>query len=122
MIKIHLGWIAVLLLAGPHPANAGDAMHGEQLYESRCAGCHSLDANRIGPMHRGVVGRKAGSVAGFDYSAALRKSKLIWNEKTLDQWLADPERLIAGQKMGYRVAEAEDRADLIAFLKRESSQ
>jgi cytochrome c len=85
-------------------------LRGEQLYQSRCAACHSLDANRIGPMHRGVYGRKVGSVPGFDYSPAVRKSKLQWSEKTLDQWLTDPEGLIVGQKMGYRVAEAADRS------------
>jgi cytochrome c len=101
-------------------ANAADAERGEQLYDSRCIGCHSLDDNRIGPMHRGVYGRRAGSAKGFDYSAALAKSKLTWNDKTLDRWLADPEKLVPGQKMGFQVPDASDRADLIAYLKRES--
>lgn len=114
--------LAVFLLSIGFPALAADAARGEQLYESRCTGCHSLDASRIGPMHRGVFGRKAGSVPDFEYSAGVKKSTLVWSDKTLDQWLTDPERLIAGQKMGYRVPEASDRADLIAFLKRESGK
>lgn len=96
---------------------AGSAKNGEALYSSRCIGCHSIDANRTGPLHRGVVGRKAGSVADFNYSEALKKSKVIWNEKTLNQWLADPEKFIPGQKMNISVPDAQDRKDLIAYLK-----
>jgi cytochrome c len=101
---------------------AGEASRGEQLYESRCTGCHSLDANRIGPMHRGVFGRKAGSVSDFEYSSAVKRSKVVWNEQTLERWLSDPEKLIPGQKMGYQVPEAADRADIVAYLKRESQK
>lgn len=95
----------------------GDAKHGQELYSSRCFACHSIDANRVGPAHRGVFGRKAGAVSGYDYSPALKKSTIIWNEQTLDRWLADPEKSIPGQKMGYSVMDAKDRADLIAYLK-----
>lgn len=96
---------------------AGDARNGELIYSSRCIACHSIDASRTGPSHRGVVGRKAGSVADFDYSPALKKSKVIWNEKTLYRWLENPEQSIPGQKMGYSVPDAKDRKDLIAYLK-----
>jgi cytochrome c len=95
---------------------AGDGARGRELYETRCIACHSLDADRIGPRHRGLIGRRAGSVAGFDYSAALRAAELVWNDATLDRWLADPEATMPGQKMNYRVADARDRADLIAYL------
>jgi cytochrome c len=88
------------------------------LYESRCGGCHSVDSHRIGPLHNGVFGRRAGSAAGYEYSAALKSSTLIWGEATLDQWLSNPERTIPGQAMGYRVEDARDRADLIAYLRR----
>lgn len=97
--------------------DTGDAMRGARLYEARCGGCHSVDAHRVGPAHRGVFGRRAGAAAGFDYSPALRASRLVWNERTLDAWLADPERTIPGQAMGYRVESARDRADLIAYLR-----
>ena len=101
--------------------SAGDAMRGETLYESRCIGCHALDANRVGPMHRGVYGRKAGAVAGFAYSEAVARSDIVWTDQTLDRWLTDPQALIPGQRMNVRVNKAEDRADLIAYLKRESA-
>jgi cytochrome c len=99
---------------------AGDAVRGQQLYESRCVACHSVEQSRVGPAHQGVFGRRAGRVAGYDYSAALKTSKLVWSEKTLDAWLANPERTIPGQKMGYIVTDASDRADLIAYLKKVS--
>lgn len=97
---------------------SGDASRGAQLYENRCGACHSVDSNRIGPMHKGVFGRRAGSAAGFAYSPALKSSELVWGDATLDQWLTDPERTIPGQAMGYRVDEPRDRADLIAYLRR----
>lgn len=101
---------------------AGDATRGESLYEARCGACHSLDDNRVGPKHRGVFGRRAGSVAQFEYSPALKRSKVVWKRSTLDRWLANPEALIPGQRMGYQVPDAQDRADLIAYLQRASAQ
>jgi cytochrome c len=96
---------------------AADAARGKQLYESRCIGCHSIDQNRAGPAHKGVFGRKAGSVKGFAYSPALKSSRLTWNERTLDRWLANPEALIPGQSMGFTVPDSIDRADLIEYLR-----
>lgn len=110
-------WFAIL--AAPAQA-AGDAARGEELYDARCTGCHSLDANRVGPLHRGVVGRKAGSIRDFAYSPALRKATITWSEPMLDRWLANPEALVPGQKMGYSVTDAVDRADIIAYLRRET--
>ncbi|RTL57897.1 MAG: c-type cytochrome [Rhodocyclaceae bacterium] len=101
---------------------AADAGRGRQLYEQRCSACHSMDQNRVGPMHRGVFGRKVGSAAGYDYSAALAHGKIVWDERMLDAWLSDPEKLIPGQRMGYSVPNAADRADLIAYLRTESGK
>jgi cytochrome c len=117
-MKTVLQLLAIVALLNISPAfAAGDAKNGESIYSSRCIACHSIDANRTGPAHRGVYGRKAGAVADYDYSPALKKSKIIWNEKTLNKWLANPEKLIPGQKMGYSVPDAKDRMDLIAYLK-----
>ncbi|MFZ6654210.1 c-type cytochrome [Undibacterium sp. TJN19] len=96
---------------------AGDASAGQLLYQARCAACHSVQYNGVGPAHLGVFGRKAGSVEAYVYSAALSKADLVWNEKLLDAWLRDPEKLVPGQKMGVSVASARERADLIAYLK-----
>jgi cytochrome c len=96
---------------------AGDPINGKALYEARCVACHSADFNGVGPSHRGVFGRIAGKVGGFAYSPALKSSNVVWNEANLDRWLADPEKLVPGQRMGLNVAEGTERADLIAYLK-----
>jgi cytochrome c len=96
---------------------AGDPAAGEALY-SRCLACHALAYDRVGPRHCGVVGRRAGGVPGFDYSDAMKRSKLVWDEKTLDRFLADPVKTVPGTTMTYAgVDSARDRADLIAYLK-----
>ncbi|NKB49404.1 MAG: c-type cytochrome [Alphaproteobacteria bacterium] len=97
-----------------------DSGRGELLYESRCSVCHSLDANRVGPKHQGLHGRRAGGVEGFDYSPALQKSEVIWTDDTIDRWLENPQGFIPGQRMNIRVPKATDRADIIAYLKRQS--
>jgi cytochrome c len=116
------GALGLCVLNPAQGAQPGDAERGKTLYESRCNACHSLEANRVGPLHRGVFGRRSGSVQDYDYSPALKKSKIDWNEKTLDVWLRDPEKAVPGQKMGFQVPEAADRADLIAYLRRESGK
>lgn len=94
----------------------GDAERGALLYDSRCIGCHSLQANRIGPRHNDVFGRQVGSLDDFDYSPALAASTAIWDAESLDRWLADPERFLPGQRMNFMVEDPQDRRDLIAFL------
>ena len=94
----------------------GDARRGEELYV-RCAACHSLAQDRVGPRHCGLLGRRAGIVPGFDYSAAMRKSGIVWNAESLDRFLANPMKVVPGTTMTYAgVDEKKDRADLIAFL------
>ena len=113
-----VGACAALCAAAASPAcAAGDTLSGQQLYEARCAGCHSVDEHRVGPAHRGVFGRKAGSQEGFSYSNALKKSAIVWNEKTLDAWLIEPEKLIPGQAMNVQVGDAKVREDIVAFLR-----
>jgi cytochrome c len=94
-----------------------DIVRGKALYAQRCAACHSVDYNGVGPSHAGVFGRKAGAVANYAYSPALKASKLNWTADKLDQWLADPEKFVPGQKMGVGVADAGERLALIKYLK-----
>jgi cytochrome c len=93
----------------------GNPVRGGSLYQS-CAGCHSLDENEVGPKHRGVVGRRAACVPGYAYSTALKKSKIVWDKPTLDRWLAAPQKLAPGSKMFFSVSNAQNRADIIAYL------
>ena len=95
----------------------GDVVRGEQVY-TRCFACHALERDRTGPRHCGLFGRKAGSVPGFEYSDAMKKSGIVWNEKTLALFLADPAKTVPGTSMGYAgVKDAQERNDLIAYLK-----
>ena len=117
-MKKFLPWACAAVLAVQASFSFGaDAARGQQLYESRCIGCHSIEDNRAGPAHKGVFGRKAGMAKGFDYSPAVKSSKLIWNERTLDRWLTNPEATIPGQKMGFSVPSSIDRADIIEYLR-----
>jgi cytochrome c len=93
----------------------GDAAHGKTLYQA-CQACHSIDDNDLGPKHRGVVGRRAGSVADYNYSSALKNSGLTWDPTTLDRWLSNPSALVPGTKMYFTIPDAQARADIIAYL------
>ncbi len=114
--------VAALAVHPGGPARAADAERGGALYEARCGACHSLDAHRVGPMHRGVFGRRAGSAPGYDYSPALNGARMVWDAASLDAWLKDPEALVPGQRMGYSVPDATDRDDLVAFLRRATTR
>ncbi|MBW8717859.1 MAG: c-type cytochrome [Variovorax paradoxus] len=108
---------AAALAAAAHAWAVPDAVRGEQVY-ARCLACHALAVDRVGPRHCGLFGRLAGSVPGFTYSEAMKKSKIVWNDKTLDRFLAKPLAMVPGTAMTYDgVPDAAERADLIAYLK-----
>jgi cytochrome c len=94
---------------------AGDPLRGKTVYQV-CMGCHSLDEDDVGPHHRGVVGRVAGTVPGYAYSPALKNSHIVWSPDTLDRWLTNPQALVPGVKMFFAMPSAQDRADVIAYL------
>lgn len=95
----------------------GDVVRGEQVY-TRCFACHALEHDRTGPRHCGLFAQ-AGSVPGFDYSDAMKKSGIVWNEKTLALFLADPAKTVPGTSMAYAgVKDGQERNDLIAYLKK----
>jgi cytochrome c len=95
----------------------GDAVRVKVVFEKRCTGCHAMDSEREGPRLAGVFGRKAGSVVGFNYSAGLKNSGLTWTDATLERWLTDPDLMVKDNSMSISVPKAEDRRDLIAYLK-----
>jgi cytochrome c len=114
-----LAGVCAGLIAGAALAQ-GDAQRGAALYAARCGACHSLDEHGPGPRHRGLIGRRAGGEPGepgYDYSPALRASKVVWTKATLDRWLANPSAFIPGNKMVVQLAnDPGERADLIAWL------
>ncbi len=100
------------LAASPAQVKAGEAVYG------RCLACHSLQDDRTGPHHCGLFGRRAGSVKGFDYSDAMKRSRIVWDEKSLDRFLAAPMKMVPGTSMGYAgIGDRQERADLIAYLR-----
>jgi cytochrome c len=112
------GMLAVtILVASAAQAATGDPAHGAQIYQ-RCQLCHSIEHDLVGPRHLGLFGRKAGSIAGYPYSAAMRSSGITWSEGTLNQFLSGPQAFVPGTRMTFTgLPDEQDRADVIAFLK-----
>lgn len=93
----------------------GDVSRGRAIFDKRCTTCHvNTD---MGPKYRGLIGRKAGTVPTFDYSQALQGAGIVWNEELIDKWLTNPDKLVPGNLMGFRVRDPQERADVIAYLK-----
>jgi cytochrome c len=108
----------VIAVVNQAPGAAGpDPGAGRDLLGRRCSGCHATDSSKEGPRLRGVVGRKAGTVAGFSYSDALRNSGITWTEDLLIKWLENPETLVKGNDMEFRVSNAGEREALVDYLK-----
>jgi cytochrome c len=110
---------ATLAAAGMARAD-GDAARGEKKFEE-CAACHKIERSEdsVGPSLHGVFGRKAGTLADFRYSPAMKRSGIIWSAPTIDTFLADPQKVVPGNRMPYAgLADASDRADLIAYLQK----
>jgi cytochrome c len=115
-VRRRLAALGAGLLLPLTAAAAGDPVRGQAVFESRCMGCHSVNADRVGPRLGGVLGRPAGSVRGFEYSEALQARRFRWERASLDRWLADPEALVPGQMMGYALSDPQARADVVAWL------
>jgi cytochrome c len=118
--------IAIVLACAVSPALAaeGDAARGRQAYRA-CAACHSLapDRNMTGPSLAGLWSRKAGSLPSFErYSPALKAADIVWNEASLDPWLADPAHMVPGNRMSFAgIKDGQVRANIIAYLKEASA-
>jgi cytochrome c len=113
--------LALLLLAlvvFPKISRAADeAAQGKQLFEKRCTGCHSLERNKEGPNLTGVYGRQAGTAPGFNYSTALKSSHFVWDEQRMEKWLTDTDSLVEDNNMDFHVPKADERAEIISYLK-----
>ncbi len=110
---------ALAVAVGPARAD-GDAARGEKKFEE-CATCHSLaeGQNGVGPSLHGLFGRRAAEIADFRYSAPMKRSGIIWTAKTLDAFVADPQKVVVGNRMPYAgLPDPGDRADLIAYLEK----
>lgn len=101
---------------------APNAVDGQKIFATRCAECHSLTKNIFGPSLGGVVGRRAGTVPAYPYSAALKQSAIVWDAASLDKWLSGPQKFLPGALMPVSIDDPRTRADIIAYLESESGQ
>jgi cytochrome c len=99
----------------------GDAAAGQMVFDQKCASCHSVAADLshglLGPNLVGVVGRTAGTVAGWDFSTALKDSKVVWTEDNLTKWLTDSTAFVPMAQMDLKVPSRIEREDVISYLK-----
>lgn len=118
----HAAMVLIAVAAiGVSSANAsGDAANGKKWFGVFCAACHSTKAgvNMVGPSLAGVYGRKAGAAPNFNYSDALKNSGIVWNDESLEKWLANPQTDVPGNHMPFAgLPSAQKRADIIEYLK-----
>lgn len=100
----------------------GDPRRGQELYQKRCASCHSLDGEKKGPRLRGIFGRRSAGIQSFTYSEALKSANIVWDVDSLDKWLADTDKFIPDNDMNISVKNPQERSDLIAYLKQVSGR
>ncbi|MGE5537292.1 MAG: c-type cytochrome [Gemmatimonas sp.] len=109
----------VCVSAASTVANAADAEHGKSVFR-QCSVCHSdkPGENRVGPSLAGVVGRKAGEAPGFNYSKPMKDSGITWDDKHLEEYLENPQKVVKGTRMAFPgIKNEKDRDDVIAYLK-----
>lgn len=104
------------------PTTPGDATRGAAVFDKRCTGCHSLTTSREGPKLQGIYGRPTAAIPDFPYSDSLKNAHLTWNDRTLEQWLADPDAFLPGNNMDFYVAKPQERKDLIAFFQQSAAR
>lgn len=114
--------LATLALFGSNSAFAqsGDQVKGKAVF-ARCAICHTVEPgkNKLGPTLANIVGSKAGQVPGFNFSPAMKASKVVWTPDALDKYLANPRAFMPGNRMVFAgLPKPEDRANVIAYLKK----
>jgi cytochrome c len=112
--------IAGLASGSPAAGPTGDPAKGQKVF-ARCMACHKIDASNtsgLGPNLNGVVGRRAGTLKGFRYSTAMAGSARVWNEATLDAYLAAPARNMPGNRMAFPgLSKPDERRDVIAYIR-----
>ena len=111
--------IATFAVLMPVAVRAADATAGQTAF-ARCKICHTLEAggrSPVGPNLHGVFGRKAGSLGGYAYSAAMKNSGIVWDDETLAKYLRDPRGSMPGNKMAFPgIKKDEELANLLAYL------
>ena len=113
-----LAVIAAAIIATP-AFPVGDPVQGKAVF-ARCAICHNVEkdgGNGVGPNLFGIMGRKAASVDGFNYSGPMKASGIVWNDDKLSQWVAGPAKMVPGTKMAFAGITSKGQiADVVAYL------
>ncbi|KAL6440487.1 hypothetical protein ACFW04_003186 [Cataglyphis niger] len=98
----------------------GDPVNGKKMFMKMCAACHTTEKggkHKLGPNLHGIIGKTSGTTPGFNYTETMKEKAVVWNEKTLNEYLELPKKFIPGTKMAFLgLKKAEDRSDIIAFL------
>ncbi|WKW51532.1 c-type cytochrome [Rhodomicrobium lacus] len=125
MKAVKIAMVGAALVWSASAYAAGDPVKGEQVFK-QCKICHQVGPTAkpgVGPVQNNVVGAKAGSRPGFNYSDAMKNSGLTWDEATLDKYLENPKAIVPGTKMVFvGLKNPQDRADVIAYLATQHGQ
>jgi cytochrome c len=122
VLKVAIAAIPLTFVLIGSSVASPDPDQGRALFERRCTGCHALDGVKAAPPLRRVFGKPAGRNPQFPYSDALKSATLSWDDATLDRWLADPDAVVPGNDMSFRLESAAERADIVAYLKQLGSK
>ena len=122
ILTASLVWAFSAVIVTDAAAQSGDAARGERLFTQQCKICHTVEKdgrNGVGPNLHGLFGQKAGAVSGFGFSEALKASGIVWDDKTVADYLKDPKGRVAGTKMVYAGLKRQDQLDdMIAYLRK----
>src|SRR5262249_26867654 len=110
--------LAALLLSGTQAFAQGDATAGKTVFENQCASCHSAEPGKqgFGPSLAGLINRQSGTLPGFTFTPAMTNAHLVWDAKTLDEFLASSTQKVPGTSMPVSLSNPAARADVIAYL------
>ena len=114
--------LVIAELSPPLSGQTAPPTGGKELFGKRCGGCHAIDRDKEGPRLGGIYGRPAGSVPSFQYSDALKGAKFTWSDELLGKWLADPDQLIPDNNMAFHLENADERREIITYLKQISAK
>ena len=114
--------VVLMLAATAALAQSGDATRGERLFNQQCKACHTVEKggrNGVGPSLFGILGQKAGAVEGFSFSDAMKSSGIVWDDKTMAEYLKDPRGRVPSTKMVYAGLKQQAQVDdMVAYLKK----
>jgi cytochrome c len=117
VVRLNFLAAALVIAQNATTVRADDVSDGQSAFAA-CSACHSIDGNEgLGPHLNGLIGRKAGSVAGFNYSPAMKRTNIVWDAQSLDKFLADPQQGVPGNRMPFSgLSDAAKRADIAVYL------